>query len=108
MTELAAEAGVSTALVSYHFKDRAGILRQTLEFISNCAEHYTAGSDGDAGDAGDAGAEHLPRDPLRALEHALLLEFQDLPEVPENSTAWGRAAEAGRTADARHTTPLFD
>ncbi|MFD0415046.1 TetR/AcrR family transcriptional regulator [Streptomyces sp. NPDC127108] len=80
VTELATEAGVSTALVYYHFKDRAGILRQTLEFISNRAERYTAGA---------AGAGHSARDPRRALEHALLLEFQDVPEVRENSTAWG-------------------
>ncbi|MEU8530329.1 MULTISPECIES: TetR/AcrR family transcriptional regulator [Streptomyces] len=77
--ELAAEAGVSTALIYYHFKDRAGILRHTLEFISDRAERYTADREETAG----------PFDPYQELERSLLLEFQDRPEVRENSTAWG-------------------
>ncbi|MFK3730338.1 TetR/AcrR family transcriptional regulator [Streptomyces sp. NPDC088090] len=79
MEELATEAGVSTALVYYHFKDRAGVLRHTLEFISDRADRYTSDGDGGRG----------PLDAREALEQSLLLEFQDLPEVRENSTAWG-------------------
>ncbi|MFE5795607.1 TetR/AcrR family transcriptional regulator [Streptomyces sp. NPDC056503] len=79
MEELAAEAGVSTALIYYHFGDRAGVLRHTLEFISDRADRYTSGEEG-------AGAPH---DPRQELEQSLLLEFQDLAEVRENSTAWG-------------------
>ncbi|MEU8529599.1 MULTISPECIES: TetR/AcrR family transcriptional regulator [Streptomyces] len=93
--ELAAEAGVSTALVYYHFKDRAGILRHTLEFISDRADRYTAGAD----DAGDA------PDPRTELERTLLLEFQDLPEVRENSTAWGEL-RATAVFDAELRTDL--
>ncbi|MCX5379759.1 TetR/AcrR family transcriptional regulator [Streptomyces sp. NBC_00091] len=78
--ELAAEAGVSTALVYYHFKDRAGILRRTLEFINDRAERYTGGLD-------DLDAS--PSDPRTTLEQSLLLEFQDIAAVRENSTAWG-------------------
>ncbi|GAA4835703.1 TetR/AcrR family transcriptional regulator [Kitasatospora terrestris] len=77
--ELAAEAGVSTALIYYHFKDRTGILRQTLEFINGRAERYTAERDPDA----------PPLTPREELEQTLLLELQDAPEVRENSTAWG-------------------
>ncbi|MGK4580296.1 TetR/AcrR family transcriptional regulator [Kitasatospora sp. HPMI-4] len=77
--ELASEAGVSTALIYYHFKDRTGILRQTLEFISDRAEHYTR----EQVTAGE------PLGPREELEQVLLLEFQDTPEVRENSTAWG-------------------
>ncbi len=77
--ELATEAGVSTALIYYHFKDRAGILRSTLEFINDRADSYTS--------TGDAMGE--PLTPRLELEQSLLLEFQDLPEVRENSTAWG-------------------
>ncbi|MFI6417393.1 TetR/AcrR family transcriptional regulator [Streptomyces sp. NPDC050842] len=40
MEELATEAGVSIALIYYHFKDRAGVLRHTLEFISDRADRY--------------------------------------------------------------------
>ncbi|MGG8409040.1 TetR/AcrR family transcriptional regulator [Streptomyces sp. 12297] len=77
--ELATEAGVSTALIYYHFKDRAGVLHHTLEFISDRAERYTAAACQAAG----------PLDARQELEQSLLLEFQDLPEVRENSTAWG-------------------
>ncbi|MFE0465501.1 TetR/AcrR family transcriptional regulator [Kitasatospora sp. NPDC058965] len=76
--ELAAEAGVSTALIYYHFKDRTGILRQTLEFINDRAERYTRER---------AAAEQLS--PVEELRSTLLLELQDVPEVRENSTAWG-------------------
>ncbi|MFH7599362.1 TetR/AcrR family transcriptional regulator [Streptomyces racemochromogenes] len=81
VTELAAEAGVSTALVYYHFKDRPGILRQALAFIGDRADRYTEPPDGAAG--------QRPADPRELLERTLLLEFQELPEVRENSTAWG-------------------
>ncbi|MDV5150020.1 helix-turn-helix domain-containing protein [Streptomyces sp. SBC-4] len=79
MEELATEAGVSTALIYYHFKDRAGTLRHTLEFISDRADRYTSDEDGTDG----------PLDARQELERSLLLEFQDVPEVRENSTAWG-------------------
>ncbi|MER5966034.1 TetR/AcrR family transcriptional regulator [Streptomyces sp. NPDC002057] len=77
--ELAAEAGVSTGLIYYHFKDRTGILRHTLEFINDRAERYTTSRDPEA-------------EPLSAreeLDEVLLLELQDTPEVRENSSAWG-------------------
>ncbi|MDD9379914.1 TetR/AcrR family transcriptional regulator [Streptomyces sp. ZAF1911] len=77
--ELAAEAGVSTALIYYHFKDRAGILRATLEFINDRAGRYTT----------DRNPADPPLDALGELEQTLLLEFQDDPAVRENSTAWG-------------------
>ncbi|MEU3748075.1 MULTISPECIES: TetR/AcrR family transcriptional regulator [Streptomyces] len=79
MEELATEAGVSTALIQYHFKDRAGTLRHTLEFISDRADRYTSERDGGEG----------PYDARQELEQSLLLEFQDVPEVRENSTVWG-------------------
>ncbi|MCG6497993.1 TetR/AcrR family transcriptional regulator [Kitasatospora sp. A2-31] len=77
--ELAAEAGVSTSLIYYHFSDRAGILRETLEFIGERADRYTAEPD-PAQPSGD---------PRTELEQTLLLELQDSAEVRENSTAWG-------------------
>ncbi|MFJ4095982.1 TetR/AcrR family transcriptional regulator [Kitasatospora sp. NPDC089913] len=77
--ELAAEAGVSTSLIYYHFSDRAGLLRRTLDFISDRADHYTAEPD------------PAPRteDPRADLEQVLLLELQDTADVRENSIAWG-------------------
>ncbi|MFB7178445.1 TetR/AcrR family transcriptional regulator [Streptomyces sp. NPDC056257] len=81
VADLAAEAGVSTALIYYHFKDRPGILRHALAFIGDRADRYTA--------TGEGRAPARPSDPRQLLEQTLLLEFQDLPEVRENSTAWG-------------------
>ncbi|MEU9123107.1 TetR/AcrR family transcriptional regulator [Streptomyces sp. NPDC048506] len=75
--ELSAEAGVSTALIYYHFKDRAGLLRRTLEFISRRAVRYT-----------DAALESSD-DPRVQLTDMLLLELQDIAQVRENSAAWG-------------------
>ncbi|MEV0323804.1 TetR/AcrR family transcriptional regulator [Streptomyces sp. NPDC050658] len=77
--ELAAEAGVSTGLIYYHFKDRTGILRHTLEFINDRAERYTTGQLESA----------EPLEPREELDQILLLELQDTPEVRENSSAWG-------------------
>ncbi|MFD4635450.1 TetR/AcrR family transcriptional regulator [Streptomyces sp. NPDC058284] len=77
--EVSAEAGVSTALIYYHFKDRAGLLRRTLEFISRRAIRYTD-------PALDASPDDAPRARLTGL---LLLELQDTPHVRENSAAWG-------------------
>ncbi|MFD7759076.1 TetR/AcrR family transcriptional regulator [Streptomyces microflavus] len=82
--ELAEEAGVSKALIYYHFEDRTGLLRRTLAFVNNRAERYTA----EQAAAGQPATE-TPAGPLRRLEQALLLELQDLPHVRENSTAWG-------------------
>ncbi|MFI9742524.1 TetR family transcriptional regulator C-terminal domain-containing protein [Streptomyces sp. NPDC052494] len=79
LVALAAAAGVSTGLIYYHFKDCNGILRHTLEFINDRAERYTA--------AQAEAAE--PLDPREELDQVLLLELQDIPEVRENSTAWG-------------------
>ncbi|MCY0946056.1 TetR/AcrR family transcriptional regulator [Streptomyces antarcticus] len=75
--ELAAEAGVSTALIYYHFKDRAGLVRRTLAFIGDRAAGYTDEALEDSEDA-------------RAVLIQLLLgELQDIPRVRENSIAWG-------------------
>ncbi|MFI5527750.1 TetR/AcrR family transcriptional regulator [Kitasatospora sp. NPDC051853] len=78
VAELATEAGVSAALIYYHFTDRAGILRETLEFIGERADRYTAEQD-----------PELAGDPRAELAQVLLLELQDTVEVRENSTAWG-------------------
>ncbi|QEV17925.1 TetR/AcrR family transcriptional regulator [Streptomyces alboniger] len=75
--EVSAEAGVSTALIYYHFKDRAGLLRRTLAFISRRAVRYT-----------DAALKNST-DPRTRLTDLLLLELQDTPRVRENSAAWG-------------------
>lgn len=76
--KIAAEAGVSTALIYYHFKGRAGLIERTLEFISDRAGSYT-----------DADAVEPPEDLRREVGRRLLLELQDSDEVRDNSIAWG-------------------
>ncbi|WP_093603066.1 TetR/AcrR family transcriptional regulator [Lentzea waywayandensis] len=73
--KLAAEAGVSTALIYYHFKDRAGILRAALEHVNDRARSYTGGTESG--------------DPRRQVEQMLLDELQDDAHVRETSVAWG-------------------
>lgn len=73
---IAEAAGVSTALIYYHFTDRAGLLRETLAFIADRADRYTM-PDPDSLDA------------RTVLEQVLLRELQDTEDVRENSTAWG-------------------
>lgn len=101
--ELAAEAEVSNGLIYYHFKDRAGVLRATLEFINDRAERYTRDH---------VAAEHLS-DPRTVLEQTLLLEFQDTAEVRENSTAWGELRASAMfddllRADLAEATKVWD
>lgn len=75
--KIAAEAGISTSLIYYHFTNRAGLLRRTLEFVSDRAAAYTE----------EAAAEAA--DPRGELELLLFGELQETQAVRENSTAWG-------------------
>ncbi|MFD9375355.1 TetR/AcrR family transcriptional regulator [Streptomyces sp. NPDC059999] len=90
--ELAAEAGVSTALIYYHFKDRAGLIQRTLAFISDRATGYTDEALDDSEDA------------RGVLLQLLLSELQDTTRVRENSIAWGELrASAIFDTDLRET-----
>jgi TetR/AcrR family transcriptional repressor of bet genes len=72
--EVAREAGVSPALLYYHFTDRAGLLAATLDHINSVSTRDVA--DRPTGD---------PAERLRAL---LLGEIVDDAEVRETSAAW--------------------
>ncbi|WP_227982728.1 TetR/AcrR family transcriptional regulator [Nocardia spumae] len=74
--KLAAAAGVSTALIYYHFHDRAGVLHAALEHINHRATNYT-----------DHALAHA--DARVRVETMLLLELQDSDDVRETSIAWG-------------------
>ncbi|WP_194815906.1 TetR/AcrR family transcriptional regulator [Nocardia sp. XZ_19_385] len=88
--KLAAAAGVSTALIYYHFKDRSGVLYAALEHINHRAQNYT---------------EPAGSDPRARLEAMLLLELQNGEHVRETSIAWGELrASAVFNPDLR--TPL--
>jgi AcrR family transcriptional regulator len=75
--KLAATAGVSTTLIYYHFKDRAGILRAALEHVNARAQSYT-----------DA-AWTATVNPRARIEQVLLAELEDRDNIRETSVAWG-------------------
>jgi len=83
---LAAEAGVSTALIYYHFQNRAGVLRRALDHVNDRAALYTESA-------------FTETDPRAQLEQMLLLEFQNSPKIRENSIAWGELRASAVFAD---------
>jgi AcrR family transcriptional regulator len=76
VTEVAASAGVSTALLYYHFTDRAGLLDAALNYMMEQSREYRSRAD----NPGDTAWQRL-------LNH-LSLEFQDDPIVTETTLAW--------------------
>ncbi|MGF6884325.1 AcrR family transcriptional regulator [Nocardia sp. GAS34] len=93
--KLAAAAGVSTALIYYHFQDRGGVLHAALEHINHRAVRYTD----------PALAQNDPRTRIVTM---LLLELQDTDEVRETSIAWGELRASAvfhhDLREALHTT----
>lgn len=73
--EVAAEAGVSTALIYYHFHDRGGLLAAAFDHVDRVIAGYT-----------DAGTDALP--PLRRLVAQAVNEFPDDPRAREMTVAW--------------------
>ncbi|MFD4636716.1 TetR/AcrR family transcriptional regulator [Lentzea sp. NPDC058436] len=88
--KLAAQAGVSTALIYYHFKDRAGILRAALEHVNHRAQTYTG--------------EVRSDDPRVRVEQMLLAELQDTDVVRETSIAWGELRASAAFDDELRAT----
>lgn len=74
--EVAREAGVSVALIYYHFENREGLLRRVLEHANDRAGAYTQSG--------------LPvcATPREQIEQILLREIQDDPAVIENVAVW--------------------
>ncbi|GGT19382.1 TetR/AcrR family transcriptional regulator [Nonomuraea spiralis] len=91
--KLAAEAKVSTSLIYYHFENRAGLMRRTLEFVSEHAGRYTSQ------------ALEQGEDARKQIELLLSLELQDTPAVRQNSAAWGEL-RASATFDPDLREPL--
>jgi AcrR family transcriptional regulator len=79
--EVAAEAGVSTPLLYYHFESRAGLVKATLARAET-----------------EAPSSALPGGPPKgatgyeALERALLAELDDAKSVRDNAVVWGEVA----------------
>ena len=78
--EVAADAGVSPALLYYHFSNRAGLVRAALEYASERAPSTAL-------------REREPRgDGFGAVEEALLGELDDEGEVREAAVVWGEVS----------------
>lgn len=76
--QVAALAGVSVALVYYHFGSRTGLLEACLHHVSTTAGTYTAVAEQQSG-----------LDPGEQLLARLCAEFVDDDQVRDTSTAWG-------------------
>jgi AcrR family transcriptional regulator len=76
VADVAANAGVSTALLYYHFTDRTGLLDAALTFMTDRAYSYRSVLD----TPGDSAWQRL-------LNH-VSQEFQDDPIVVETTKAW--------------------
>ncbi|OBC07748.1 TetR family transcriptional regulator [Mycobacterium sp. 852013-50091_SCH5140682] len=74
--KLAAQAGVSPALIYHYFSDRSGILRAALDAINANAQRYTDD-------------EVRTAEPSAQICELLLLEMQRKDAVRQNSIAWG-------------------
>ena len=77
VTEVAAGAGVSTALLYYHFTDRTGLLDAALRYMTDRANNYRLALDAPGDSAWQRLVNHLTQ------------EFQDDPIVVETTLAWG-------------------
>jgi AcrR family transcriptional regulator len=79
--EVAADAGVSVALLYYHFGSRLGLVAAALGYAHDRAPSTGALSDPPAGTMA-----------FEALEAALLAELDDARAVREFSVVWGEVA----------------
>ncbi|NNG39708.1 TetR family transcriptional regulator [Flexivirga sp. ID2601S] len=76
ITDVAAEAGVASGLLYYHFTDRSGLLAATLDYINEQVAQAR-----DAATATDLA-------PIARLSRRLTDEFSDDPQLRDNSAAW--------------------
>ena len=74
--DVARDAGVSVALIYYHFQNREELLRRVLEHANDRAGAYTRTG---------LPASGTPRE---QIEQILLREIQDDPSVAENVAVW--------------------
>src|ERR1700712_1850376 len=83
VSEVSASAGVSTALLYYHFTDRAGLLDAVLPFITERAQAYRLVRDAPTDSAWDQLINHICQ------------EFHDDPLVAETTLRWNEVRPSG-------------
>src|SRR3954451_21926646 len=81
--DVASEAGVSAALLYYHFKSRSGLVKAALEHASDHAPSTSVSPNGNGSSNGNGSASiYTGREAVRA---ALLAEFGEEPGVRDNA-----------------------
>ncbi|MFD0904131.1 TetR/AcrR family transcriptional regulator [Actinomadura sediminis] len=87
--EVAAQAGVSTALIYHHFRNRTGLVTSTMHYITDRLAREAERADGPTGEDGEDGA-----DGRRRLVRRMIAEFADDAQTRENSVVWGEVRGA--------------
>ena len=87
--QVARAAGVSTALIYHHFRDRTTLLISALEHIGDRATAYTTPANGSGRDM---------------LFQVLVDEIQDDPTIRTNSAAWGELRDTAIFDEALRPT----
>jgi AcrR family transcriptional regulator len=83
--DVASEAGVSAALLYYHFESRSGLVKAALEHASEQAPS-AALRNGAAPQVGEAATGY------EAVEAALMAELDEEPTVRDNAVVWGEVS----------------
>ena len=83
--DVASEAGVSAALLYYHFESRSGLVKAALEHASEQAPS-AALRNGSAPQVAEAATGY------EAVEAALLAELDEEPSVRDNAVVWGEVS----------------
>lgn len=108
--DVASEAGVSAALLYYHFKSRSGLVRAALEHASDHAPSASIARNGNGNSNGNGSAPtYTGREAVRT---ALLGEFGEEPGVRDNAVVWGEVSmtavfEPELRDDVRRVTELW-
>jgi AcrR family transcriptional regulator len=98
--DVASEAGVSAALLYYHFESRSGLVRAALEHASEQAPSTALGR------------VSTTKTGYEAVEEALLAELGEEPTVRDNAVVWGEVSmsavfEPELRDDVRRVTELW-
>ena len=104
--DVASEAGVSAALLYYHFKSRSGLVKAALEHAADHAPSasITRNRNGNGNAPARTGRE--------AVRSALLAEFGEEQDVRDNAVVWGEVSmsavfEPELRDDVRRVTELW-
>jgi AcrR family transcriptional regulator len=111
--DVASEAGVSAALLYYHFKSRSGLVKAALEHASDHAPSASIPrGNGNGKVVASNNGNALAHTGREAVRTALLAEFGEEPDVRDNAVVWGEVSmsavfEPELRDDVRRVTELW-